>query len=87
MYPLGFLSLKAFLAANGLKAEIVNIASLMLMHPKLDVLQIEEARVKARIDTVRQRYGSNNAFQQALRQQGVVQEGQRLLHRRGEEFL
>src|SRR5579871_4487976 len=37
MYPLGFFSIKQRLNEHGYSAEIVNIASLMLMHPTLDV--------------------------------------------------
>ncbi len=37
MYPLGFLSIKQRLHESGFKAEIVNIASLMLMHPEINV--------------------------------------------------
>lgn len=37
MYPLGFFSIKQRLAEQGIRAEIVNIASLMLMHPEMDV--------------------------------------------------
>jgi len=37
MYPVGFFSLQQHLRAIGLKCDIVNVASLMLMHPDLDV--------------------------------------------------
>ena len=37
MYPLGFFAIKQRLREHGLQAEIVNLASLMLMHPQLDV--------------------------------------------------
>lgn len=37
MYPLGFLSMKSYLTQAGLKVEIVNLASLMLKYPKLNV--------------------------------------------------
>jgi clorobiocin biosynthesis protein CloN6 len=37
MYPLGLFSIQAQLRAHGMAAEIVNLASLMLMYPKLDV--------------------------------------------------
>ena len=37
MYPLGFFSIKQRLREHGFQAEIVNLASLMLMHPQLDV--------------------------------------------------
>jgi clorobiocin/coumermycin A biosynthesis protein CloN6/CouN6 len=37
MYPIGFFSIKQRLHEQGFKAEIVNLASLMLMHPQLDV--------------------------------------------------
>jgi clorobiocin biosynthesis protein CloN6 len=37
MYPIGFFSIKQRLRENGFEAKIVNIASLMLMHPDLDV--------------------------------------------------
>jgi clorobiocin biosynthesis protein CloN6 len=37
MYPLGFFAIKQRLREHGLQAEIVNLASLMLMHPNLDV--------------------------------------------------
>jgi clorobiocin biosynthesis protein CloN6 len=37
MYPLGFFSIRQRLREHGFAAEIVNIASLMLMHPELDV--------------------------------------------------
>lgn len=37
MYPLGFFSIKQRLREHGFSCEIVNVASLMLMHPTLDV--------------------------------------------------
>jgi clorobiocin biosynthesis protein CloN6 len=37
MYPLGLFAIKQRLAEHGLKAEIINLASLMLMHPQLDI--------------------------------------------------
>jgi clorobiocin biosynthesis protein CloN6 len=37
MYPLGFFSIRQRLHEEGFSAEIVNLASLMLMHPTLDV--------------------------------------------------
>lgn len=37
MYPLGFFAIKQRLAEHGFQAEIVNLASLMLMHPRLDI--------------------------------------------------
>ncbi len=37
MYPLGFFAIKQRLREHGFQADIVNIASLMLMHPQLDV--------------------------------------------------
>ena len=37
MYPIGFFSLQQHLRENGLQCQIVNIASLMLMHHDLDV--------------------------------------------------
>lgn len=37
MYPIGFFAIKQRLRESGLKAEIVNVASLMLMHPDLDI--------------------------------------------------
>jgi clorobiocin biosynthesis protein CloN6 len=37
MYPLGFFAIKQRLREYGFQAEIVNLASLMLMHPQLDV--------------------------------------------------
>lgn len=37
MYPLGFFSIKQRLREHGFSAEIVNLASLMLMYPQLDV--------------------------------------------------
>ncbi|MFL6114255.1 MAG: cobalamin-dependent protein [Catenulispora sp.] len=37
MYPIGWFSIKQKLAENGFDCRIVNIASLMLMHPELDV--------------------------------------------------
>src|SRR5215216_4728377 len=37
MYPIGFFSIKQRLHEHGFNAEIVNLASLMLMHPQLDV--------------------------------------------------
>lgn len=37
MYPIGFHAIKQRLHENGFKAEIVNIASLMLMHPEINV--------------------------------------------------
>ena len=40
IYPLGLLSLKQRLREEGLTAEIVNIASLMLCHPSIDVKRL-----------------------------------------------
>lgn len=37
MYPLGFFAIQQRLREHGLQVEIVNLASLMLMHPHLDV--------------------------------------------------
>jgi len=37
MYPIGFFSIKQRLHEHGFNTEIVNLASLMLMHPQLDV--------------------------------------------------
>ncbi|WP_349360340.1 cobalamin-dependent protein [Stappia sp.] len=37
MHPLGFLSIKSFMAERGLDVKIVNLASLMLKNPTLDV--------------------------------------------------
>lgn len=37
MYPIGFFSLQQHLRSHGLKSDIINLASLMLMHPGLDV--------------------------------------------------
>ena len=37
MYPLGFFSLRQHLREQGKKVEIVNLASLMLCHPQIDV--------------------------------------------------
>jgi clorobiocin biosynthesis protein CloN6 len=40
MYPIGWFSIKQRLADHGFDAKIVNIASLMLMHPDLDVKRL-----------------------------------------------
>src|SRR6201998_2749105 len=40
MYPIGWFSIKQRLADHGFEVKIVNIASLMLMHPDLDVKQL-----------------------------------------------
>jgi clorobiocin biosynthesis protein CloN6 len=40
MYPIGWFSMKQRLAEHGFDAKIVNVASLMLMHPDLDVKQL-----------------------------------------------
>jgi clorobiocin biosynthesis protein CloN6 len=40
MYPIGWFSIKQRLADHGFEAKIVNVASLMLMHPDLDVKQL-----------------------------------------------
>lgn len=37
MFPIGWFSIKQRLAEHGMDAKIVNVASLMLMHPELDV--------------------------------------------------
>ena len=37
MYPIGFFSIKQRLREHGFNTEIVNLASLMLMHPQIDV--------------------------------------------------
>ncbi len=37
MYPIGFLAIKQHLRENDLEAKIVNLASLLLMHPHIDV--------------------------------------------------
>ncbi len=48
MYPIGWFSIKQHLADNGFDAKIVNVASLMLMHPELDVRKLL-ARLEAPI--------------------------------------
>ena len=40
MYPIGWFSIKQRLADHGFDAKIVNVASLMLMHPDLDVRRL-----------------------------------------------
>ena len=40
MYPIGWFSIKQRLAEHGLDTKIVNVASLMLMHPELDVRRL-----------------------------------------------
>jgi clorobiocin/coumermycin A biosynthesis protein CloN6/CouN6 len=40
MYPIGWFSIKQRLADHGFDAKIVNVASLMLMHPALDVKRL-----------------------------------------------
>jgi clorobiocin biosynthesis protein CloN6 len=40
MYPIGWFSIKQRLADHGFNAKIVNVASLMLMHPDLDVKRL-----------------------------------------------
>ena len=40
MYPIGWFSIKQRLADHGFDAKIVNVASLMLMHPNLDVRRL-----------------------------------------------
>ncbi len=40
MYPIGWFSIKQHLADNGMDVKIVNVASLMLMHPQLDVRKL-----------------------------------------------
>jgi clorobiocin biosynthesis protein CloN6 len=40
MYPIGWFSMKKWLADRGFDAKIVNVASLMLMHPELDVKRL-----------------------------------------------
>jgi clorobiocin/coumermycin A biosynthesis protein CloN6/CouN6 len=40
MYPIGWFSIKQHLADNGFDVKIVNVASLMLMHPRLDVRKL-----------------------------------------------
>jgi clorobiocin biosynthesis protein CloN6 len=40
MYPIGWFSMKKWLADRGFEAKIVNVASLMLMHPELDVKRL-----------------------------------------------
>jgi clorobiocin/coumermycin A biosynthesis protein CloN6/CouN6 len=40
MYPIGWFSIKQRLAEHGFDTKIVNVASLMLMHPELDVNQL-----------------------------------------------
>src|SRR5579862_8205339 len=40
MYPIGWFSLKQHLADHGLDVKIVNVASLMLQYPKLDVKRL-----------------------------------------------
>ncbi len=37
MYPIGFLTLKSWLQSQGFRVEIVNLASIMLMHPDVSV--------------------------------------------------
>ncbi len=48
IYPLGFLALKSHLTAAGLRVEIINIASLMLQYPDLDLRRLL-GRLKAPI--------------------------------------
>jgi clorobiocin/coumermycin A biosynthesis protein CloN6/CouN6 len=40
MYPIGWFSIKQWLADHGFEVKIVNVASLMLMHPDLDIRQL-----------------------------------------------
>jgi clorobiocin/coumermycin A biosynthesis protein CloN6/CouN6 len=40
MYPIGWFSIKQHLADHGFDAKIVNVASLMLMHPDLDIRKL-----------------------------------------------
>ena len=40
MYPIGWFSIKQHLADHGFDTKIVNVASLMLMHPDLDVKRL-----------------------------------------------
>jgi clorobiocin/coumermycin A biosynthesis protein CloN6/CouN6 len=40
MYPIGWFSIKARLADHGFDTKIVNVASLMLMHPGLDIRRL-----------------------------------------------
>jgi clorobiocin/coumermycin A biosynthesis protein CloN6/CouN6 len=40
MYPIGWFSIKQWLADRGLETKIVNVASLMLQYPKLDVKRL-----------------------------------------------
>src|SRR6202161_761981 len=40
MYPIGWFSIKQRLADHGLDAKIVNVASLMLQYPQLDVRRL-----------------------------------------------
>ena len=40
MYPIGFLNIQQYLGQRGIKTEIVNIASLMLQYPDLDVEEL-----------------------------------------------
>src|SRR5215469_3226727 len=40
MYPIGWFSIKQRLADHGFDAKIVNIASLMLMYPELDITRL-----------------------------------------------
>ena len=40
MYPIGWFSIKQRLADHGLDAKIVNVASLMLQYPELDVRRL-----------------------------------------------
>ncbi|MFI0980736.1 cobalamin-dependent protein [Streptomyces sp. NPDC021093] len=40
IYPIGWFSIKQRLADNGFDTKIVNVASLMLMHPELDVKKL-----------------------------------------------
>jgi clorobiocin/coumermycin A biosynthesis protein CloN6/CouN6 len=40
MYPIGWFSIKQYLADRGFDAKIVNVASLMLMHPDLDIRKL-----------------------------------------------
>ena len=40
MYPIGWFSMKQWLADHGFDAKIVNVASLMLMYPELDVKRL-----------------------------------------------
>jgi parvulin-like peptidyl-prolyl isomerase len=60
---------------NSMKPDLLNKLiedRIILQEAKKNNLKVDEERVKARIEEIRRRYGTDAAFQEALKHQGIV---------------